>query len=111
METIVKKLKTIHKSIAISIDAIDFCVLQGRLSQQGKLLLQDTFDISYESKKDKRALKEHISRLKAPQRQVFLYENVVLFCKRRDDDTRIKRSGSAAYIYKSALEVRQSVRA
>jgi hypothetical protein len=48
---------------------------QADLSQQGDLLLQDSFQVWTESKKDLRL------RLKPQQRHVFLYQKAMLFCK------------------------------
>ncbi|XP_037904772.1 guanine nucleotide exchange factor DBS isoform X5 [Hermetia illucens] len=45
------------------------------LSQQGELLLQDSFQVWTESKKDIRL------RLKTQQRHIFLYQKVMLLCK------------------------------
>ena len=80
---------------------------QGRFSQQGKLLLQGSFSISYENKKDK-TVKDQLSRFKAQQRHVFVYENSVMFCKKREEKSDNSRQGTprADYLYKSSLEVR-----
>lgn len=45
------------------------------LTQQGELLLQDSFQVWTESKKDIRL------RLKTQQRHIFLYQKAMLFCK------------------------------
>lgn len=45
------------------------------LSQQGELLMQDSFQVWTDSKKDMRL------RLKTQQRHIFLYQKALLFCK------------------------------
>ena len=68
--------------------------------------MQDSFEITYERRKERRALKEQMARHKLQQRRVFLYENIVLFCKKKEEEKlNAKRS---AYIFKSALEVNVS---
>lgn len=55
--------------------SVFFYVFQSDLSQQGELLLQDSFQVWTESKKDIRL------RLKTQQRHIFLYQKVMLLCK------------------------------
>ena len=52
-----------------------FSRVKADLSQQGELLLQDSFQVWTESKKDLRL------RLKTQHRHIFLYQKAMLFCK------------------------------
>ncbi len=72
---------------------------QGRLEDQGRLLMQGAFNVWASNKKESlRAL-----RFKPMQRHVFLYEARVVLCKKKDDSGHVER---ASYIYKNSLEVR-----
>ena len=71
---------------------------QGNLSEQGRLLMQGNFSVWTDHKKDKMSLD---LRFKPMQRQIFLYEKLVLFCKKKEDPNDHK----ASYIYKSSLQV------
>ncbi|XP_044741332.1 guanine nucleotide exchange factor DBS-like isoform X2 [Chrysoperla carnea] len=65
------------------------------LSQQGELLLQGSFSVWTESKKDLRL------RLKTMQRHIFLYQKVILFCKSIAKSTHTK----AMYQFKHSLNM------
>ncbi|CAH0388373.1 unnamed protein product [Bemisia tabaci] len=56
----------------------------GNILELGNLLLQGSFSVSTENKKDR--LKE--LRLKPMQRHLFLYENAILFCKKTTSDNK-----------------------
>ncbi|XP_059481184.1 guanine nucleotide exchange factor DBS-like isoform X2 [Neocloeon triangulifer] len=70
----------------------------GNLMEQGELLMHGQFNVWIENKKDR--LRE--LRLKPMQRQIFLYEKSILFCKRvgRDPET-------ATYQFKTFLQMSQ----
>lgn len=65
------------------------------MSQQGDLLLQDSFQICSENKKDLRL------RIKPQHRHVFLYQKAILFCKQ---DTKTGHNKST-YQFKHWLKV------
>ncbi|KAF5296920.1 hypothetical protein FQA39_LY12277 [Lamprigera yunnana] len=67
------------------------------LSQQGDLLLQGSFSVWTESKKDLKL------RLKPMQRHIFLYQKVVLFCKPTNKTTHNK----SMYHFKHYLKMSQ----
>ena len=69
-----------------------FLLLQGKLAEQGKLLMQGALYVTVEHKKAIRQRKM--------QRHVFLYEKLVLFCKKRGD---IKEK--TCYAFKSSIKV------
>ena len=66
----------------------------GNLAEQGKLLLQDAFLIWY-TRKGRRLLP------KGRQRQVFLYEKLVLFSKKDEECSK----DSVLYHYKNSIKV------
>ncbi|KAL5288815.1 MCF2L family protein [Megaselia abdita] len=67
------------------------------LSQQGELLLQDSFQVLTEAKKDIRL------RLKPQQRHIFLYQKSMLFCKQTSKTGHNK----STYQYKNFLKMSQ----
>lgn len=69
--------------------------LQTDLSQQGELLMQDSFQIWSESKKDIRL------RIKPQQRHIFLYQKSMLFCKQTSKSGHNK----STYQFKNYLKV------
>lgn len=68
----------------------------GSLEEQGRLLMQGSFSVWTEHRKDKiRDL------LRKPScRHIFLYEKSVLFCKKKDEPQNVDR---ASYVYKNSL--------
>ena len=73
-------------------------LLQGKITAQGKLLLQDTLLVVEQSAKvprvDKQAMKE---------RRVFLFEQIVIFSE--EIDKRKNNMSSPGYIYKNSIKV------
>ncbi|XP_037046122.1 guanine nucleotide exchange factor DBS isoform X3 [Bradysia coprophila] len=67
------------------------------LTQQGELLLQDSFQVWTESKKDLRL------RLKTQQRHIFLYQKAMLFCKQAAKTAHSK----STYQFKHHLKMSQ----
>ena len=72
--------------------------VQGKITAQGKLLLQDTLLVVEHSAKaprvDKQAMKE---------RRVFLFEQIVIFSE--EIDKRKNNMSSPGYIYKNSIKV------
>ena len=74
-----------------------YICLQGKLEDQGRLLMQGAFNVWGASKKETiRGL-----RFKPMQRHVFLYEKKIILCKKKDDPSHVER---ASYIYKNSIE-------
>ncbi|KAL3847149.1 hypothetical protein ACJMK2_018078, partial [Sinanodonta woodiana] len=69
----------------------------GNLSDLGKLLLQGSFSVWTEHKKEK--IRD--IRFKPMQRHVFLYEKAILLCKKKEDST----SEKDVYSYKNMLRL------
>ncbi|XP_065353804.1 guanine nucleotide exchange factor DBS-like isoform X3 [Cloeon dipterum] len=86
------------KCVNDSMHQISITGFWGNLMEQGELLMQGQFNMWVENKKDR--LRE--LRLKPMQRQIFLYEKSILFCKRvgREPDT-------ATYQFKTFLQMSQ----
>ena len=88
---------------ALPLDADDDAarlLTQGKITAQGKLLLQDTLLVMEQSAKappraDKQAMKE---------RRVFLFEQIVIFSE--EIDKRKNNMSSPGYIYKNSIKVR-----
>ncbi|XP_070538296.1 guanine nucleotide exchange factor DBS-like isoform X3 [Ptychodera flava] len=94
METMLHVLKYVNDSMhQLRITGFD-----GNLSEQGKLLMQGSFSVWLEHKKNNiRDL-----RFKPMQRHLFLYEKSVLFCKKRDDDGYMDKT---TYSYKNSIKM------
>jgi len=77
-------------------------LMQGKITAQGKLLLQDTLLVVEQSVKaprvDKQAMKE---------RRVFLFEQIVIFSE--EIDKRKNNMSSPGYIYKNSIKVSSHV--
>ena len=71
---------------------------QDRLAAAGRLLMQGSFSVWRENKR----IGIRDLRFKPMQRHIFLYEKLVLFCKRKDEPD---RADKASYIYKHSLQV------
>jgi len=71
--------------------------LQGELHDQGELLMQGSFSVWTDSKKDR--LRE--LRLKPMQRHIFLYQKAMLFCKKAAKEVHNKDT----YHFKRYLKV------
>lgn len=75
------------------------------LTQQGELLLQDSFQVWTESKKDIRL------RLKTQQRHIFLYQKAMLFCKQASKTGHTKSTYQFKhYVKMSQIGLTESVR-
>lgn len=75
------------------------------LTQQGELLLQDSFQVWTESKKDMRL------RLKTQQRHIFLYQKAMLFCKQASKTGHNKSTYQFKhYVKMSLIGLTESVR-
>ncbi|XP_060536985.1 guanine nucleotide exchange factor DBS-like isoform X3 [Cylas formicarius] len=85
------------KCVNDSMHQISITGFPGDLSQQGELLLQGSFNVWVENKKDLRL------RLKALRRHLFLYQKALLFCKPVSKAERNK----ATYQFKHYLKMSQ----
>lgn len=74
---------TVLKYVNDSMHQVAITGFQGNLGEQGKLLMQGSLFMWMEYKKNRHNLKD--IRQKKMQRHVFLYEKIILFCKKRRD--------------------------
>ncbi len=76
---------SVHLNISVSLRLSDwcFCVLQGKLTSQGKLLQQETFFVT---EQDSGVLS------RSKERRVFLFEQIVIFSE-------LLRKGSTTPVY------------
>lgn len=88
-----------NPAISKGIDFYTKIFPQADLSQQGDLLLQDSFQLWTESKKDIRL------RLKTQHRHIFLYQKAMLFCKQGSKTGHNK----STYQFKHWLKVRMKI--
>ncbi|XP_077987372.1 guanine nucleotide exchange factor DBS-like [Glandiceps talaboti] len=94
LDTMLHVLKYVNDSMhQLRITGFD-----GNLLEQGKLLMQGSFNVWLEHKKNNiRDL-----RFKPMQRHLFLYEKSVLFCKKRDDEGPMDKT---TYSYKNSIKM------
>ncbi|XP_023818338.1 proto-oncogene DBL isoform X1 [Oryzias latipes] len=89
------------KSVNDSMHQIAITGYQGELSQLGRVVLQGSFTVWISYKRAAVRMKE-LARFKPMQRHLFLYENALLFCKRRDEDNHDR---TPFYSFKSCLRM------
>ncbi|KAI9548219.1 hypothetical protein NQZ68_010438 [Dissostichus eleginoides] len=89
------------KSVNDSMHQIAITGYQADLSQLGRVVLQGGFSVWISHKRAAVRMKE-LARFKPMQRHLFLYELVLLFCKRRDEDNLDR---TPYYSFKSCLRM------
>uniref|UniRef100_A0A8C4W4Z8 MCF.2 cell line derived transforming sequence-like 2 n=1 Tax=Gopherus evgoodei TaxID=1825980 RepID=A0A8C4W4Z8_9SAUR len=78
-------------------------VRQGDVHELGKLLMQGSFNVWTDHKKGHSKVKD-LARFKPMQRHLFLYTKILLFCKKRDENTD-GHEKSPSYSFKNSLKV------
>uniref|UniRef100_A0A8B9IWZ5 MCF.2 cell line derived transforming sequence-like 2 n=1 Tax=Amazona collaria TaxID=241587 RepID=A0A8B9IWZ5_9PSIT len=73
------------------------------LSELGKLLMQGSFNVWTDHKKGHNKVKD-LARFKPMQRHLFLYAKMLLFCKKREENTD-GHEKTASYSFKNSLKV------
>lgn len=73
------------------------------MAELGKLLLQGSFNIWTDHKKGHNKVKD-LARFKPMQRHLFLYAKILLFCKKREENTD-GHEKSPSYSFKNSLKV------
>ncbi|PIK52112.1 putative guanine nucleotide exchange factor DBS, partial [Apostichopus japonicus] len=91
-------MMTVLKYVNDSMHQVAITGFQGNLGEQGKLLMQGSLFIWVENKKSRHTLKD--IRQKKMQRHVFLYEKMILFCKKRRDF-----KDKTCYAFKHSIKV------
>ncbi|KAJ8278817.1 hypothetical protein COCON_G00058830 [Conger conger] len=93
----------IIKSANDSMHQIAITGFEGSLCELGKLLMQGSFQVWTEHKRGHSKVKD-LARFKPMQRHLFLYDKVLLFCKKREE-TAEGHEKSPSYSYKHSLKM------
>ncbi|XP_034737372.1 guanine nucleotide exchange factor DBS isoform X1 [Etheostoma cragini] len=86
LEEALTTMLDIIKSVNDSMHQIAITGFEGNLSDLGKLLMQGSFNVWTDHKKGHSKVKD-LARFKPMQRHLFLYEKMMLFCKKREETT------------------------
>uniref|UniRef100_A0A8C5IXM3 MCF.2 cell line derived transforming sequence-like 2 n=1 Tax=Junco hyemalis TaxID=40217 RepID=A0A8C5IXM3_JUNHY len=93
----------IIKSVNDSMHQIAITGYEGDVSELGKLLMQGSFNVWTDHKKGHNKVKD-LARFKPMQRHLFLYTKMLLFCKKREENTD-GHEKTASYSFKNSLKV------
>uniref|UniRef100_A0A674EJK5 Guanine nucleotide exchange factor DBS-like n=1 Tax=Salmo trutta TaxID=8032 RepID=A0A674EJK5_SALTR len=102
LEEALATMLDIIKSVNDSMHQIAITGFEGNLSELGKLLMQGSFNVWTDHKKGHSKVKD-LARFKPMQRHLFLYNKMLLFCKKREETTDEKPSPS--YSFKHSLKM------
>uniref|UniRef100_A0A8C9NJ90 MCF.2 cell line derived transforming sequence-like 2 n=1 Tax=Serinus canaria TaxID=9135 RepID=A0A8C9NJ90_SERCA len=97
----------IIKSVNDSMHQIAITGYEGDVSELGKLLMQGSFNVWTDHKKGHNKVKD-LARFKPMQRHLFLYTKMLLFCKKREENTD-GHEKTASYSFKNSLKVINAV--
>ncbi|XP_034036238.1 guanine nucleotide exchange factor DBS isoform X3 [Thalassophryne amazonica] len=86
LEEALATMLDIIKSVNDSMHQIAITGFEGNLSELGKLLMQGSFNVWTDHKKGHSKVKD-LARFKPMQRHLFLYDKMLLFCKKREETT------------------------
>ncbi|XP_069581089.1 guanine nucleotide exchange factor DBS isoform X2 [Brachyistius frenatus] len=103
LEEALATMLDIIKSVNDSMHQIAITGFQGNLSELGKLLMQGSFNVWTEHKKGHSKVKD-LARFKPMQRHLFLYDKVLLFCKKREETTD-GHDKTPSYSFKHSLKM------
>ncbi|KAM7012947.1 guanine nucleotide exchange factor DBS isoform 1-T1 [Tautogolabrus adspersus] len=93
----------IIKSVNDSMHQIAITGFEGNLSELGKLLMQGSFNVWTDHKKVHSKVKD-LARFKPMQRHLFLYDKMLLFCKKREE-TIDGHEKTPSYSFKHSLKM------
>ncbi|XP_041861522.1 guanine nucleotide exchange factor DBS isoform X2 [Melanotaenia boesemani] len=93
----------IIKSVNDSMHQIAITGFQGNLSELGKLLMQGSFNVWTDHKRGHSKVKD-LARFKPMQRHLFLYDKMLLFCKKREE-TAEGHEKTPTYSFKHSLKM------
>ncbi|NWU21230.1 MCF2L factor, partial [Dyaphorophyia castanea] len=93
----------IIKSVNDSMHQIAITGYEGDVSDLGKLLMQGSFNVWTDHKKGHNKVKD-LARFKPMQRHLFLYTKMLLFCKKREENTD-GHEKTASYSFKNSLKM------
>ncbi|KAM9461722.1 guanine nucleotide exchange factor DBS isoform 1-T1 [Clarias gariepinus] len=93
----------ILKSVNDSMHQIAITGFEGNLNDLGKLLMQGSFNVWTDHKKGHNKVKD-LARFKPMQRHLFLYNKMILFCKKREENSDGQEK-SPSYSFKHSLKM------
>ncbi|KAM6414430.1 putative guanine nucleotide exchange factor MCF2L2 [Rhynochetos jubatus] len=103
LEEALATMLDIIKSVNDSMHQIAITGYEGDVSELGKLLMQGSFNVWTDHKKGHNKVKD-LARFKPMQRHLFLYTKMLLFCKKREENTD-SHEKSASYSFKNSLKM------
>ncbi|KAM4574203.1 guanine nucleotide exchange factor DBS isoform 2-T2 [Fundulus diaphanus] len=103
LEEALATMLDIVKSVNDSMHQIAITGFQGNLSELGKLLMQGSFNVWTDHKKGHSKVKD-LARFKPMQRHLFLYDKMLLFCKKREE-TAEGHDKTPSYSFKHSLKM------
>ncbi|XP_042368745.1 guanine nucleotide exchange factor DBS isoform X2 [Plectropomus leopardus] len=103
LEEALTTMLDIIKSVNDSMHQIAITGFEGNLSELGKLLMQGSFNVWTDHKKGHSKVKD-LARFKPMQRHLFLYDKMMLFCKKREETTD-GHEKTPSYSFKHSLKM------
>ncbi|RXM28260.1 Guanine nucleotide exchange factor DBS [Acipenser ruthenus] len=103
LEEALASMLDIIKSVNDSMHQIAITGFEGNLNDLGKLLMQGSFSVWTDHKKGHSKVKD-LARFKPMQRHLFLYNKMLLFCKKREE-TVDGHEKTPSYGFKHALKM------
>ncbi|XP_047230310.1 guanine nucleotide exchange factor DBS isoform X6 [Girardinichthys multiradiatus] len=103
LEEALATMLNIIKSVNDSMHQIAITGFDGNLSELGKLLMQGSFNVWTDHKKGHSKVKD-LARFKPMQRHLFLYDKMLLFCKKREETTE-GHEKTPSYSFKHSLKM------
>ncbi|KAM3876022.1 guanine nucleotide exchange factor DBS [Diretmus argenteus] len=103
LEEALATMLDIIKSVNDSMHQIAITGFEGSLSELGKLLMQGSFNVWTDHKKGHSKVKD-LARFKPMQRHLFLYNKMLLFCKKREETTD-GHEKTPSYSFKHSLKM------
>ncbi|KAM4739688.1 guanine nucleotide exchange factor DBS [Anableps anableps] len=103
LEEALATMLDIVKSVNDSMHQIAITGFEGNLSELGKLLMQGSFNVWTDHKKGHSKVKD-LARFKPMQRHLFLYDKMLLFCKKREETTE-GHEKTPSYSFKHSLKM------
>ncbi|XP_036371660.1 guanine nucleotide exchange factor DBS isoform X3 [Megalops cyprinoides] len=103
LEEALATMLDIIKSVNDSMHQIAITGFEGNLNDLGKLLMQGSFNVWTDHKKGHSKVKD-LARFKPMQRHLFLYNKMLLFCKKREE-TSDGHEKSPSYSFKHCLKM------
>ncbi|NXT02339.1 MCF2L factor, partial [Jacana jacana] len=103
LEEALATMLDIIKSVNDSMHQIAITGYEGDVGELGKLLMQGSFNVWTDHKKGHNKVKD-LARFKPMQRHLFLYTKMLLFCKKREENSD-GHEKTASYSFKNSLKM------